>query len=51
MAQLVVEPEQRALLCGGTHGYPDSWRREVRNPATLPYYPALSARGGFPDGS
>lgn len=51
MEQLVVEPAQRARLYRGIEAYPDGWRRQVREPATLPYYPVLSARGGFPDGS
>jgi DNA-binding MarR family transcriptional regulator len=39
------------LLRQGTEPYPDGWRAAVRRPGTLPYYPVISARGGFPDGS
>jgi methyltransferase (TIGR00027 family) len=31
--------------------YPDNWRAQVRPPATLPYYPMVLHRGGYPDGS
>jgi DNA-binding MarR family transcriptional regulator len=51
MEQLVTEPKQRSLLYGGIEGYPDCWRRQVREPTTLPHYPVLTAKGGFPDGS
>jgi DNA-binding MarR family transcriptional regulator len=38
-------------LLSGTAPYPDGWRARVRRPATLPHYPVISPRGGFPDGS
>ena len=31
--------------------YPDNWRAAVRPPATLPHYPMVLHRGGYPDGS
>jgi methyltransferase (TIGR00027 family) len=31
--------------------YPDNWRARVPAPATLPYYPMVLHRGGYPDGS
>ena len=31
--------------------YPDNWRASVRPPGTLPYYPMVLHRGGYPDGS
>ena len=30
---------------------PLSWRAAVRRPATLPHYPMVLYRGGYPDGS
>jgi hypothetical protein len=30
---------------------PDGWRASVRRPATLPHYPMVLHRGGYPDGS
>jgi DNA-binding MarR family transcriptional regulator len=39
------------LLLSGTAPYPDGWRAQVERPATLPHYPVISMRGGFPDGS
>jgi DNA-binding MarR family transcriptional regulator len=38
-------------LWRGIEPYPDGWRAQVRQPETLPHYPVVSARGGFPDGS
>jgi hypothetical protein len=31
--------------------YADGWRSKVRRPETLPHYPMVLHRGGFPDGS
>ena len=31
--------------------YPDNWRTAVPPPGTLPYYPMVLHRGGYPDGS
>jgi DNA-binding MarR family transcriptional regulator len=31
--------------------YPDGWRALVPKPSTLPHYPMVLHRGGFPDGS
>jgi methyltransferase (TIGR00027 family) len=31
--------------------YPDNWRARTRPAATLPYYPMVLHRGGYPDGS
>ncbi|MBV9205249.1 MAG: hypothetical protein JO037_07560 [Actinobacteria bacterium] len=31
--------------------YPDNWRAPLRPPATLPHYPMVLHRGGYPDGS
>jgi DNA-binding MarR family transcriptional regulator len=38
-------------LVAGMTPYPDGWRAEVPLPATLPYYPTVLHRGGYPDGS
>lgn len=38
-------------LSAGTRPYPDGWRAAVRRPETLPHYPMVLHRGGFPDGS
>ena len=38
-------------LFGGLEPYPDNWRASVRRPATLPHYPMVLHRGGYPDGS
>jgi len=38
-------------LFGGLTPYPDGWRAAVRPPSTLPHYPMVLHRGGYPDGS
>jgi hypothetical protein len=38
-------------LWRGLGPYPDGWRASVRAPDTLPHYPMVLHRGGFPDGS
>jgi hypothetical protein len=49
---LAVGPDgQRAPLFRGLEPYPDNWRASVRPPTTLPYYPVVLHRGGYPDGS
>ena len=35
----------------GLEPYPDGWRATVRKPETLPHYPMVLHRGGYPDGS
>ena len=42
---------QQSPLFRGLEPYPDGWRASVRKPATLPHYPMVLHRGGFPDGS
>ncbi len=41
----------RSPLYDGLEPYPDGWRASVRRPDTLPHYPIVSHRGGYPDGS
>jgi len=38
-------------LFHGLEPYPEGWRASVRKPSTLPHYPMVLHRGGFPDGS
>jgi DNA-binding MarR family transcriptional regulator len=38
-------------LFRGLEPYADGWRASVRKPDTLPHYPMVLHRGGFPDGS
>jgi len=35
----------------GLEPYPGNWRASVRPPQTLPHYPMVLHRGGYPDGS
>ena len=39
------------VLSGGLEPYPDNWRASIRRPATLPHFPVVLHRGGYPDGS
>ena len=41
----------RLSLSDGLEPYPEGWRASVPRPVTLPHYPMVLHRGGFPDGS
>jgi DNA-binding MarR family transcriptional regulator len=52
LERLAGEPNaQSAPLFRGLEPYSDGWRAAVRRPKTLPHYPMVLHRGGFPDGS
>jgi len=42
---------QGSPLFGGLEPYPEGWRAAVRRPETLPHYPMVLHRGGYPDGN
>jgi hypothetical protein len=42
---------QPSPLFGGLEPYPDNWRASIRRPGTLPHFPMVLHRGGYPDGS
>jgi hypothetical protein len=42
---------RRSVLMKGMEPYPEGWRALVRQPETLPHYPMVLHRGGYPDGS
>jgi methyltransferase (TIGR00027 family) len=49
---LATAPEgELPPLFGGMQPYPGNWRAQVRPPVTLPHYPVVLHRGGYPDGS
>ena len=48
---LVGDGTTQSPLFGGLTPYPDGWRADVREPSTLPHYPMVLHRGGYPDGS
>jgi DNA-binding MarR family transcriptional regulator len=50
LERLAGEPAQSPLF-RGLEPYPDGWRASVRKPNTLPHYPMVLHRGGYPDGS
>ena len=43
--------DQPPALFQALEPYPDNWRASVRPPRTLPHYPMVLHRGGYPDGS
>jgi DNA-binding MarR family transcriptional regulator len=49
--KLVGEPTRSSPLFRGLEPYPDGWRASTRKPDTLPHYPLVLHRGGYPDGS
>jgi hypothetical protein len=42
---------QASPLFRGLESYPVGWRASVPKPHTLPHFPLVLHRGGFPDGS
>jgi hypothetical protein len=49
---LVTEsPEDLLPLIRGIEPQPGNWRSELPRPGTLPYFPLVLHRGGYPDGS
>jgi DNA-binding MarR family transcriptional regulator len=52
LERLVGEPgDQHSPLLEGLAPYSGGWRAAVRKPETLPHYPMVLHRGGYPDGS
>jgi DNA-binding MarR family transcriptional regulator len=52
LEQLVGEPTaQGSPLFLGLQPHPEGWRASVPRPNTLPHFPLVLHRGGFPDGS
>ncbi|MGD0546085.1 MAG: MarR family winged helix-turn-helix transcriptional regulator [Candidatus Acidiferrales bacterium] len=44
-------PAEPSPLVRGMETYPDNWRAKVPKPTTLPHFPMVLHRGGYPDGS
>jgi len=38
-------------LSAGLEPYPEGWRAKLKRPETLPHFPVVLHRGGYPDGS
>jgi DNA-binding MarR family transcriptional regulator len=52
LERLAGEPTaQLSPLFRGLEPHPGGWRASARKPGTLPHYPMVLHRGGFPDGS
>jgi DNA-binding MarR family transcriptional regulator len=52
LERLVGEPTAAlSPMFRGLEPYPEGWRASVRKPDTLPHYPMVLHRGGYPDGS
>jgi hypothetical protein len=49
LEQVVVENRER--LFEGMKPYPENWRAKFAAPQTLPHFPMVLHRGGYPDGS
>jgi DNA-binding MarR family transcriptional regulator len=48
---IVDDGTAESPLFAGLMPYPDGWRADVRTPDTLPHFPMVLHRGGYPDGS
>jgi DNA-binding MarR family transcriptional regulator len=49
---IAVDPAGgRSPLFAGLEPYPDGWRSTIPRPETLPHFPMVLHRGGYPDGS
>ena len=51
LEELVGDSAGPSRLLAGLEPDPDGWRARVRKPVTLPHFPMVLHRGGFPDGS
>lgn len=52
LQDIVGDPAtENSPLMAAVKPYEDGWRAAVRQPATLPHYPMILHRGGYPDGS
>jgi DNA-binding MarR family transcriptional regulator len=49
--RILADSDQRSRLLSGIEPYPDGWRHDLRPARTLPHFPVITHRGGFPDGS
>jgi hypothetical protein len=49
--RVALEPFEEAALLRNLKPYPGSWRAALPPPATLPQFPLVLHRGGYPDGS
>jgi methyltransferase (TIGR00027 family) len=48
---LVTGPGDEPPLFGGLRPYPENWRARISPITSLPHYPMVLHRGGYPDGS
>ena len=51
LEHLVGDGATTSLLFRGLEPYPEGWRASVPRPETLPHFPMVTHRGGYPDGS
>ena len=51
LERLVGSSGPQSPLFAGLEPQPANWRADVRPPQTLPHYPMVLHRGGYPDGS
>ncbi len=48
---LIGDATPQSLVFAGLEPYLDNWRARIPKPETLPHFPMILHRGGFPDGS
>ena len=48
---VTASDENGSLILQGARPYSDGWRSQLPAPRTLPHFPMILHRGGFPDGS
>lgn len=51
LKRFVGDPSRESPLFQGLMPHPENWRASIRPPKTLPHYPMVLHRGGYPDGS
>jgi len=51
VAMAAAEEGGEPALLKGTEPHPENWRASIPRPQTLPHYPMVLHRGGYPDGS
>jgi len=51
LEKLAGAGDEMSPLFPGVAPYPDGWRAKLRRPSTLPHFPMVLHRGGYPDGS
>jgi DNA-binding MarR family transcriptional regulator len=51
LEELAGSGDAKSPLFQGLDPHPDNWRAKIKRAETLPHYPMVLHRGGYPDGS